>query len=234
MTYTLKISLFFLILFIAFGCKKSTLKARQNPKFYISVSINNFNGYKLYLYKLTPTSKLIDSTIITNNKGVFEGEIQYPERYYIKLDGLNDGKLFIVENDSISILVNHDNLKNALVSGSKLTKELAEYQEKSQNIFSKIELLFPDLQSARMMNDVDKLAEISKKMSAIEQENIEFNFRYILQHSNSFIAAMILNDLSKNGEISTSQILESYQILSDKVKLGVDAKEIESYLGVEN
>ena len=71
---------------------------------------------------------------------------------------------------------------------------------------------------------------ISNKIKAVEQEVLEINFSFVTANQNSFISAMILNDLSKRDSIDIDKISQLYQNLSLTVKKGKDAIELESTL----
>ncbi len=227
------ITLLFVTFFVV-SCVKDVPKVLLNDGYTLTITTQNIDGYKSYLYKLALKPTLIDSAIVKNNIAVYKGKIDFPERFLVTIDTLFGGKLFILENDSISIITDKNDLVSAKVVGSKLNDELIYYQNKSEKIFNKIELLFPDIQRARLENDALKLKTISNQMTAIEQESIDYNFNYIQQNSDSYLSAMILNDLSKRDSISINRISESYNLLSDAVKKSTDAKEIELLLSLQH
>lgn len=230
MLTTLKDIVSFFLIILFFSCDKQVQAPVLNPQYFIKINVDDFNEHMIFLYKLNPNLSLIDSALINNNSGFFKGEIDFPERYIIAIKDIEGSKLIIVENDSIEINLDKNDIKLSVIQGSKINDELLQFQNASKRIGDKIELLFPDLQRARLNNDANTLEKISTQIAAIEQENINFNFKYVTQHPNSFISAMILNDLSKREEIDADKISNAYQSLSKKVKQSVDSKELERYL----
>ncbi|AOW19953.1 DUF4369 domain-containing protein [Urechidicola croceus] len=226
-----KVITFAILLFIVSSCVKDQKKITSPQNYVLSVSIKNANGSKSYLHKLsTKPALLVDSAITINNKIVFKGKVDFPERYLLTVENVFGGKMFILDNDTIKINIPNDNLVSATINGSALNDELVKVQENSEKIYNQIDLLFPDLQRARLENNAVKLALISKKMSAIEKQNIEFYFNYAKQNSDSFISAMILNDLSKRDSINFEKVKETYNSLSERVKQSTDSKQIELFL----
>jgi len=211
------------------SCEKETNKPIQSNSYVLTISIDNVNGNKTYLQKLS-NLKSIDSSIIRNGNATFRGKIKTPERYLLTIENVFGGKMLILENDSINIVVNNDDLIYATITGSKLNDELITTQKKSEKIYDKIDLLFPDLQRARLENDSKKLAEISSKMKAIEAENINFHFDYAKQHPNSFLSAMILSDLTKRDSIDIKKVSTIYNSFSKEVKKSVDAQFIDAFI----
>lgn len=230
---SLKDIAFLFLISLFFSCDKQVEIAISKTQYVISIHVDDLDGENVFLYKLFPEFSLIDSTLISNKSAYFKGEIDFPERFAIKVKGIDGGKLFVIENDSIEIVLDKSDLIQSTIKGSKINDELIEFQYKSKQINSKIELLFPDLQRARLNNDAEILEKIASQISAIEQENINFNFDYVNQHTTSFISAMILNDLSKRDDIDADRIVNAYQKLSNNVKQSVDSKEVKLFLALQ-
>ena len=233
MLLTLKDIAFVFLISFFLSCEKQVEIPLSKIQYSIKINIEDFNGNTISLYKLTPNFTVIDSVLVTKNTAFFDGKINYPERYFLTLDAIDGGKLFIVENDSIEINVDINDLKKSTIKGSKINDELFQFQNESKQISAKIELLFPDLQRARLNNDAEMLEKISTQIAEIEQENINFNFDYISRHPASFISAMILNDLSKREEIDIDKISKAFHSLSNTVKQSVDAEEVERFLSLQ-
>tara|TARA_B110000908_G_C10264179_1_gene462062 strand:+ start:3777 stop:4463 length:687 start_codon:yes stop_codon:yes gene_type:complete len=220
--HKLLVSLLFIITLFT-SCKKEKQLILNEDSYTLSILIDNNEGNKVYIQKLlSPTE--IDSTIVKNGISTFVGQISYPERYILTIETVFGGKMFILENDSINIHIKNNNLMNATIQNSKINYELISVQKESERIYNKIDLLFPVLQRARLENDAISLKDISNKMSLIEQENINFHFSYASKNPNSFISAMILNDLSKRDTIVRNKISKIYSLFSMEVKKSEDSK----------
>ena len=230
MFVTLKDIVLILLITLFFSCDKHLVIPVANSHYFINIYVDDFEGKSIFLYKLTPKLLKVDSSLVKNNSAYFDGKIDFTERYIITLKDMKGAKLFIVENDSIEIIIDKTDLRKSTLKGSLINDELISFQNKSNRITSKIESLFPDLQRARLNNDAEALKKISSQIAEIEQENIAFNFEYVNLHPDSFLSAMILNDLSKREEIDTEKISKSYHLLSKKVKQSVDSKSVERFL----
>lgn len=225
-----KISLILLFTLAISSCTKKTNKViEQKNSYFLSISTENGINNNVYLQKLTNPTE-IDSAKINNKNAVFTGSIETPERYLITIEGFFGGKMIVLENDSITIHIKNKDLINSTVIGSKLNNELLIVQKESEKIYNQIDVLFPDMQRARLENDAEKLQEISIKMTLIEQENIDFHFGYAKKNPDSFISAMILSDLSKRDSIDIQKVSEIYNLFTDKIKKGIDAQKIKKNL----
>ena len=227
------IHVLFFSLFILFSCKKEKVKIEVQEQFVLNINISNADGNLSYLHKLTNSKTIVsDSAIIKNDKVIFSGSIDYPERYLLTITNVFGGKLIILENDSIIVQADKNDLTKAIISGSQINTELSNVQQKSMRIYDKMDLFFPDLQRARLENDAAKLAQITLKMKAIEKENIDFNYNYARENPSSYISAMILNDLSKRDSIDINKIKTIYDTFSEQVKKCADAEQINLLLSV--
>ena len=228
-----RMSLLFLSSFIIFSCVKEKATKEVQEQFVININISNADGNLSYLHKLTNSKTIIsDSAIIKNDKVVFKGSLEYPERYLLTITNVFGGKLIILENDNINVQADKNDLTKAIISDSSINSELADVQEKSMRIYDKMDLFFPDLQRARLENDAEKLEQITSKMKAIEKENIDFNYTYASGNPNSYISAMILNDLSKRDSIDINKIKTIYDNFSEEVKKCADAEQLNLLLSV--
>ena len=223
------ISLIIILLFTLNSCTKENVKTIENDSYFLSISTENGNNSSVYLQKLAAESE-IDSVKIENGKAIFNGSLKTPQRYLITIEDFFGGKMIVLENDSITVTIKNKDLINSTITGSKLNNEMIKIQKESEKIYNKIDALFPDMQRARLENDAEKLQEISKKMSLVEQENVDYNFNYTKENPNSFISAMILNDLSRRDSIDTQKIKDSYNSLSNNVKKSVDAQKVASFI----
>ena len=223
------ISLIIILLFTLNSCTKENVKTIENDSYFLSISTENGNNSSVYLQKLAAESE-IDSVKIENGKAIFNGSLKTPQRYLITIEDFFGGKMIVLENDSITVTIKNKDLINSTITGSKLNNEMIKIQKESEKIYNKIDALFPDMQRARLENDAEKLQEISKKMSLVEQENVDYNFNYTKENPNSFISAMILNDLSRRDSIDTQKIKDSYNSLSNNVKKSIDAQKVASFI----
>ena len=223
----------FLSSFILFSCVKEKAKKEIQEQFVLNIKISNADGNLSYLHRLTNSRTIIsDSAIIKNNKVVFKGSVVYPERYLLTITNVFGGKLIILENDTINVQADKNDLTKAIISSSQINTELSIVQQKSMHIYDKMDLFFPDLQRARLENDAGKLAQITSKMKAIEIENIDFNYNYARENPSSYISAMILNDLSKRDSIDINKIKTIYATFTEEVKKCADAEQINLLLSI--
>ena len=84
--------------------------------------------------------------------------------------------LLIIENTSINLTIDIEQINDPIISGSILNDQLLTYKNESKAIFRKIDYLYPRFQKARLENDIQKLKEIGLEMKKIELEFIHSSF----------------------------------------------------------
>ncbi|MDT0552157.1 DUF4369 domain-containing protein [Urechidicola vernalis] len=213
------------------SCSKENPKQFKNNGYVLQIEFSKSYSTIVYLSEFTQSGlKTVDSTSIENNFATFRGQVANPSRYLISTTHDSGRKVLIIANDSIQLKINDSELSDGIISGSEINDTMIAHQKKIRRTYKKVDALFPDIQRARLANNVSALQSISNKITKIEQEVLEINFSFVKTNQNSFISAMILNDLSKRDSIDIDKISQLYQNLSPTVKKGKDAIELESTL----
>lgn len=221
----------FFIVVVLISCKNNNSMSSSNG-FHIKTSINqNLNGKRAYL-KTNKKGRLIvlDSTIIENGKFEFKGIIEKPIIYGIYIENINEAIGVFMENKMITIQAFKDSLSSSRITGSQTNDDYLEFVKKSNQIISKMNVLFPSFQKARAENDAEKLKIINKEMQAISDKNTAFSLDYAKKHSDSYIGALALHSIIRIPTVEKDSIAKIYNNFSDYVKKGDLAMETLLYL----
>lgn len=219
----------FILIFTIFSCTKDNTEIKNG--YVVHLQISGVNSQKAYLHKFESSiSTKFDSVIITADKAIFTGNIISPERFLLTVENVFGGKIIILNKDTIRITASKKNLTKAQALGSPINEELRIFQKDVERIYNKVDMLFPEIQRARLNNDAQKLKEVSNKMKRIDDEGIEFNIEYASKNPNSYVSAMILNDLSKRDSVNLKRIETTFNQFSKEVKQSADSKELKALL----
>lgn len=207
-------------------------KANKNG-FVLQGTLKSDLSDKVYLSKIIEKNfQAVDSAKVENNHFVFQGIVDYPERFILSFENSSAAAVLIVENTNFEIILDPDQIEEPVIKGSELNTILYEYKLASKNIFKKIDYLFPKFQKARLENDVKKLDEVGNELKKIEMEFTDFSFNFVKNNSDSYVSAMVLSDQLKSSTIDTTRISNAYKLLSKKVKKSPDAQLIASALSL--
>ena len=222
--------LLFSLRILFFSCTNHS-KNTFSSKYHIIGSTTLSNNKMAYLKsQKNHTTKLLDSSIIKNGKFEFKGKIKNPEVYGIFIDTIKGSIPIFMENTTITILVHGNDLKSSKITGSKTHTDYLLFLIESKKITSKINLLFPEFQKARVENDISKLKIIHKKMQSITNENTQFALNYSKKHPESYVSAFALYSILSTPDIKKDRILDIYNHFSVYVKKGNYSKQIFNYL----
>jgi hypothetical protein len=228
------INTFFLVVIIACSGKPKLKKEVAKPierQFNINGTLSNFYTNRVYLNRFKDNNYFpIDSAAIEDNTFTFTGSVPYPERYVLTFKNYTAEIILILENCELNIEINQLQLNNPTITGSELNVQLNDYQLATKKIFNKIDHLFPEFQTARLENDVQKLKEIREKMNEIEAEYTEFSFDYIENNQNSYLAPMILRDLLKTPPVDSLKVERLFRQFPDSIQQSRDSRIIADYL----
>lgn len=233
-----KILLACLVSIIIFSCNNSAsqLEKESNANkngFVLKGTLKSFLSDKVYLSKITGKDiQPVDSAKIENNNFVFQGIVDYPERFFLSFENSSAAAILIVENTNFEIFIDPDQIEEPVIKGSELNAKLHEYKLASKNIFKKIDYLFTKFQKARLENDVKKLDEVGNELKKIETEFTDFSYNFIKNNSDSYVAAMVLSDQLKSSTVDTIRISNAYKLLSEEVKKSPDAQLIATTLSL--
>lgn len=203
-----------------------------NSNYFINgQSKNTTDGTNVYL-KVQESNKIIplDTTQIINNTFQFKGKVDRPEIYGIYIDSLEGSIGLFMENDSISIAVNKNNLNESKIYGSNTNDQYLNFVKKSNTIISETKSLFPLFQKARSENDIEKLTKINNKIEEIYKENLMFTLQFARDNPDSYVAAFALQSLLKEKSVHKDTIAAIYNNFSHEVKKGDFSIEILLYL----
>ncbi len=226
-----KIILYAITVLLFYSCKKSSEKINSDG-FIINGTIESiYNNTNVYLKtQENELLTILDSTIIANEKFEFKGKIEKPIVYGIYIDNIKGAIGIFMENKTITVEAYKDSLATSKISGSKTNDDYLDFIKQSNQIISKMNVLFPVFQKARAENDAEKLKEINKKMQEISNTNTVFTLAYAKQHSDSYIGALALHSVIRIPTIEKDTVAKIYNNFSEYVKKGDFALKTKIYL----
>lgn len=139
----------------------------------------------------------IDSVVLDN--GTFEfigGAVDYPDMYYLMVEGNRGAKVFYLENSSITISGHIDTLNNLTVEGSVTQDEYDSYNESLKPFYEKNSALYQELRAAREAGDDEKAASIVEERNTLFEDMQNFQKEFISTNSASYITPNILRSIS--------------------------------------
>jgi hypothetical protein len=217
------------IFFIAFsiflmGCQSNDNNQDLKSKFKINGTISENQGFeKVYLSLIVNNNYLLlDSSDIKNNSFQFKGNIAYPKK--AQLQFYQNGEIFpfILGGENMIINLTANSLHKSKIKNSPLNDEWNRLKINSQEIYGEVDYLYPVMQKARMQNDFKTLEKINNSIDSIENINRIFLLDYINKNSNSYLSALILNDLFYSAKKDSMRIIETSKKILPELKKALE------------
>jgi len=177
-----------LVLF-AFSCT-------TEPQYTITGALEGDAEGKVYLEKREAGEWISkDSVDLVDGSFTLTGMVEFPEMWYLSVEGKR-GKLgLFLENSEISVSGYVDTLYKAEITGSATHDEYAAYQDDVSEIYKDIRPLYEKMNAAKEAGDEDAVKELETAMDEIYDKAKEFQMAYIKENTSSFVSPTILRGL---------------------------------------
>jgi len=222
---------YLLIILLSFACNSTD---NTQEIFYLKGELNAKDGTKIYL-KSQEFNEIIpiDTSTLKNKVFSFSGHLNRPVVYGIYIENLPGVLGIVMENDSIHIKINPQDITKSIIKGSTLHSTYHDFLKKSFAISSKIDQLYPLFQKARAEDNFKKLKAINDQMKKIQQESEAFAINFARNNPDSYIAAYALHTVITNANLPVDSIKKVYDNFTPFVKKGDFSLEILHYI-IEN
>ena len=195
-------------LIIFSGCNKSN-------QFKVQLNIENADGQTVILIKSLDGKKpiIMDTAVFADNKAVFTVENDDPQALYIlAFKEKHDQMLLLPDNKDVTVSGDLDDFLHLEATGSATQNAFNEYHNGLVPFMEAFIPLEAAANEAYESNDSLKYEEVNAKMLAIWDEYHAYQFDFIKNHPDSYIAHYILDDLKTDIELA--QVKELADILT--------------------
>lgn len=181
----------------------------------------------VYLFKAdNETYSLIDSTTVINEKFQFKGITTTPSLYRVsQIKNKNKGFTILVDASKIHVFLNRRVEFSTVYSTSTLQKEYLNYDSQMTAFKDKGMSLYYGLRGNFSSENIEILKQDRLKLFT---EQNSFILSYIKEHSNSYIAALLIKQNINTYNVKTLRSL--YNGLSKDIKNMTFSKSIDSLI----
>jgi len=224
-----KISILFSVMILLFtGCQ-------EDKGYFLSGSVSGMeDGKKVYVSEYdAETNSTSPSDTTTIQQGEFELDMQnidLPKLSFLSFEGVNGNVIFIAENEKISFDINKDSLRNAKISAGKENKGLSEYLNHLNELNRKMGKMQQEMRQAMTSRDTAKLATMRETQLELRDNDENFKKDLFNRNKDSYLAVMLLTDMLKMKTLSSAEVREMYDEVSDRIKKTPMAKNLEKVL----
>ena len=201
--------------------------SRQGNTFLIKGASFSPNKTNIYLFKAEDDSfALLDSTLVNNTKFEFKGLAETPSLYRVsEIRNKNKGFSLLVDASEINVFLNKRIDHSTVYSTSILQKEYNDYTSQMTVFKDKGMALYYGLKGNFSAENIKKLKQ--DRLALFTEQN-KFIQTYIKEHSNSYVAALLVKESVNTYNAKTLRIL--YSGLSQDIRNLDFSKSIDSLI----
>ena len=195
-------------LIILTGCNKAN-------QFKIKLNLDNSDGHTVVLVRSLDGKKpiILDTVVMADNKAVFTVENDDPQALYIlAFKEKHDQMLLLQDNKDVTVSGDLDDFLHLEATGSATQNAINDYHKGLVPFMEAFIPLEKAANEAYDNNDSLKYEEVNAQMLAIWDEYHAYQFDYIKNHPDSFVAHYILDDLKT--DIDLAKVIEFEEILT--------------------
>lgn len=179
-----------------------------------------YNGMRVHLKSAGDRGRQTpqDTAIVMNETFKFEGKIDYPQMWYLTVDNVAGILPIMIENETIDINLNKDNIETTTISGSKSNEALSEYSKKIKKLMDKRMNL--DRKLRPQINPTDSVGKtkITEDFEKIEKELQEFPFQFLKENNDTYFSLSLIENILKGNPEDLEPIDNAYANLNSAIK----------------
>ncbi len=184
--------------------------------------------------KLFSDNKLLDSTIVINEKFNFKGLVEKPTNMFLVVNNYEEYKSFWVENANIDFIAEKGKFKTAEINGSKtqdieniLLKRIQPIQIKMDSL----EKIFGDRTPENRISKRDEREKAFNKYLTLRDKTIKtIEQDFVKEYPNSYVSTHILNVYKTTWK--KRKVLELFSKMSKEYKETENGKLISRFIEI--
>ena len=194
-----------LLVFIAavaiFAC------GRQKEGFKIKVEIEGAEGNVLLEKRGGQNLVPVDTAEIEDGIAVLEGETEYPQDYYLSLEGDRNKSLVFVENENMTITGKVDSMANLKVTGSETHSEFDEINTTINAVGAEYMELYQEARQAIGAGDTARAQQLMDQVNEMVQTTITMQKEFIEENPGSYVAPYFLANIHNRMQVDELEVL---------------------------
>lgn len=192
----------------------SLFSCQQDPGYIVTGDLDGLTDGKVYLQQRKSGEYVkVDSAEILDGSFVMEGFVEYPEMYYLMVDGKRGAARFFLENSEITITGHVDTLYQVEVEGSMVHDEYVGYNESLEPFGDEFRELYRLRKEAKEEGNEEMVESYSAKTDSLYEMYTDYQLSFVKANPSSYISPTILRGVSYSMD---GNELEEYVLTFDE------------------
>lgn len=225
-----RIFVILIISVISFSCKKA--EPKMNGYVINGTAAGVYDGVRAHLKIKDERGRDIiqDTAIIFDGKFTFEGKIDTPAMWVLSVNSVPGEMPIIIENSSISVILNKDNIQQSKIEGSKSNDALTEYYDLVESMSKKRFEINSKFKDKNTVQDAIETQKIAAQMEESNQEMLALPYEFIKKHDDNFFSLVLIESLLKGSSTDFEKLENTFQSLDNELKNSILGNKINSQL----
>lgn len=206
-----------------FSCKKEATKTepiqvKQDGYTISGLAPGLLNGLRAYLKSTNEKGflKNQDTAIIMNEKFSFDGNVETKEAWYLEINSLDGSFPFIIDNSSLTIKVDKDDIKLSTIEGDAINNTISEFNTQLKKLNDSLNTLSERYR--KMIIDKENVIGKYDEISALKEVILRFPHEFIEKNNDNPYGLVLLNTMIRRNSSDKGMIVGSFDVLSDHLK----------------
>ena len=220
-----KILILSITAFLLVGCKKEI-----KTDYTINGNAEGvYNGIRVYLKTFDFNEikeKIIDTAIVMNEKFSFVGKVENPELRSLTIDNIGGKLSFIIENNTIDIRIDKENIAASTVSGSIIYDEYREYYAEVMAAKNKNYSDIRDYKKASRTKNLTLKDSLSSILAKNAQELAQYPINFALNNADNYLSLILVEQEVDNETNTIKTCKEAFDNLDIALKNSTKGREL--------
>ncbi len=179
-----------------------------------------FNGIRVYLSKVNDRGAPIpqDTSIVMNETFSFEGSVEYPQLYYISINGTPGRFPLILENGNSNIKIDSKVLANTTYVGSKSHEVLKIYQDKMDAFDADYNKAKENYKQSEFLSDSVNIIRDRETLVNLTDNINNYQYEYVEENNTSYGIMPVLTTLINSRDVDFKRVVNLYEDIDNKLK----------------
>jgi peroxiredoxin len=187
-----------------------------------------YNGIRVYLNTADERGNQIsqDTAVVMDETFKFEGKIESPEVWFLSINNVNGFIPIMVENETIEVVIDKNDLNASKITGTKSNEALNEYNDGFNKLMDKRNDL--NKRFGASMNSTDSIvkAKLSAEYENINHEISNYPYTFLETNNDNYFSLSIVENILKTNPTDVEPVYKAFSNLDNELKNSLSGKNI--------
>ncbi|HOI33464.1 MAG TPA: TlpA disulfide reductase family protein, partial [Bacteroidales bacterium] len=166
--------------FFLFSCQTTENEAQ----FTLNVSLAKADGKQIKLeQRVNDEWVTVDSMQLLEGNAIFSGSVDFPEIYYVTIEGIRGVIPVFIENTNITLTADADNLREYKITGSASNDRLKAFDETNKDFDKQLQEHYSAYRKAAGEQNEEAMAEAESLYDSTERQKNNYLIEYVKENN---------------------------------------------------